>query len=301
MYGLVLMAALSTAPTTVGSDAMVMSAAPVMVSGCTGSSCAGSMMVVGSSCFGSSCTGSSCYSSSSCFGSSCHSSSCYSSCHGSLFPLFPGLRSRITSRFSCHGSSCHSSCYSSSCYSSCHSSACYGSSYRSSCTGSCYSSSCHGSSCTGCYSAAVYYGQASFAPTHGMVIGSSLAGDASGCFSVGSASYPTITINNTDTKMASAQANAAPARITVELPASAKLYVDGVLKTAEGTLRNFHTPDLSKGQSYYYDLKAEMTIDGATITDEKRVIVKAGESLNESFPKMLAALKTSKTTELAKK
>ncbi len=147
----------------------------------------------------------------------------------------------------------------------------------------------------------MYYGQASFAPTHGVVIGSSLSGDASGCFSVGSASYPTITIDNTDTKMTSAKANAAPARITVELPASAKLYVDGVLKTSEGTVRNFHTPDLSKGQSYYYDLKAEITIDGATITDEKRVIVKAGESLNESFPKMLAALKTSKTTELAKK
>lgn len=147
----------------------------------------------------------------------------------------------------------------------------------------------------------MYYGQASFAPTHGVVIGSSLAGDASGCFSFGSASYPTITIDNTDTKLATAKLNAAPARITVELPASAKLYVDGVLKVSEGSVRNFHTPDLSKGQSYYYDLKAEITIDGNTITDEKRVIVKAGEALNESFPKMVAALKTSKTTELAKK
>jgi uncharacterized protein (TIGR03000 family) len=290
MYSLVLMAALSTAPNTVASDATVMVApAPVVLSGCTGSSCSGSFVM--GSCFGSSCTGSSCYSSSACFGSSCHSSSCYSSCGGctgrSLFPLFPGLRSRLASRFGCTGTSCHSSCYSSSCHSSCYGSACYGSSYRSSCTGS----SCTGSSCTGCYGGAVYYGQSSFAPSNVIVVGSSLAGD----------SYGTITIDNTDTKLATAKLNAAPARITVEVPASAKLYVDGVLKTAEGSVRNFHTPDLAKGQSYYYDLKAEITIDGVTMTDEKRIVVKAGETLNESFPKMVAALKGSKTTELAKK
>ena len=133
------------------------------------------------------------------------------------------------------------------------------------------------------------------------MIGSSLAGDASGSFNVASANVPTIKIDNTDTKMTTANLNATSARITVDLPASAKLYVDGVLKTAEGSVRNFHTPDLVKGQSYYYDLKAEITIDGTTITDEKRIIVKAGETLNESFPKMIAALKTSKTSELAKK
>jgi uncharacterized protein (TIGR03000 family) len=133
------------------------------------------------------------------------------------------------------------------------------------------------------------------------VIGSSLTGDATGSFNVSSAQYPTITIDNTDTKLATTKLNAAPARITVELPASAKLYVDGVLKNSEGLVRNFHTPDLTKGQSYYYDLKAEITIDGNTITDEKRIIVKAGETINEAFPKMVAALKASKSTELAKK
>ena len=226
MYGLVLMTALSTAPTVPASDGLMPT--PIVLSSCTGLSagCTGCTGCTGVSYFASSCTGSSCYSSS-CFGSSCHSTSCYSSgcysssCHG-RGPLFPRIRALLSGRFggchstscyssSCYSSSCHSSaCYSSSCYgSSCHSSGCYSSSNRSGCYGSgCYSSS-YGS---GCYSSGpVYYGQASFAPSAPVVIGSSLYGDAMGNFSV--ASLPTIKIDRSETRATSAKPETAPARI----------------------------------------------------------------------------------------
>jgi len=133
-----------------------------------------------------------------------------------------------------------------------------------------------------------------------MVVGSSLAGDSYGNFSM-QPNYPTITINNRDTLVAQAKADSAPARISLEVPANAKVYVDGAIRSGEGTTRHFHTPDLLRNQTYYYDVKAEAVIDGKTVIEEKKLLVRGGDALEESFPKLLVAAQKFLGADVAKK
>jgi uncharacterized protein (TIGR03000 family) len=89
------------------------------------------------------------------------------------------------------------------------------------------------------------------------------------------------------------------ANLKFTLPAGAALYVDGRKTGGEGTERSFYTPPLEAGQKYFYDVRAEITIDGKVVVEEKRVLVQAGAEISESFPKVLAA--ASGTTTVAGK
>src|SRR5436190_218533 len=60
-----------------------------------------------------------------------------------------------------------------------------------------------------------------------------------------------------------------PAKLVVEVPADAKLYVDDQLMKTTAARRVFNTPTLEKGQTYYYILRAEMAIDGKTVSETK--------------------------------
>jgi len=73
------------------------------------------------------------------------------------------------------------------------------------------------------------------------------------------------------------------ARITVKLPADARLYVDDVLCPLTSGTRSFDTPELSAGQRYYYTLKAETVRDGETRSSRKRVVVEAGKEVTVEF------------------
>jgi uncharacterized protein (TIGR03000 family) len=73
------------------------------------------------------------------------------------------------------------------------------------------------------------------------------------------------------------------AKITVKLPADARLYVDGTLCPLTSELRTFTTPELDAGQKYYYTLKAEVVRGGETRTSRKRVIVEAGKDVTVEF------------------
>jgi uncharacterized protein (TIGR03000 family) len=90
----------------------------------------------------------------------------------------------------------------------------------------------------------------------------------------------------------------APARLTIELPANAKLIVDGRATRGEGVTRQFHTPPLPAGQAFYYEMRAEMELNGKVEVEEKRVVVRAGQSLNESFAKLTAVAAESKATSV---
>jgi len=97
-------------------------------------------------------------------------------------------------------------------------------------------------------------------------------------------------------------AKAAPAvsatcKLTVELPADAKFYVDDQLTKGEGTQRFFHTPELPHGKTFFYDLKAEITVEGKVVVENKRVLVRGGEALSESFPKLIAAANSGMSKE----
>jgi uncharacterized protein (TIGR03000 family) len=74
------------------------------------------------------------------------------------------------------------------------------------------------------------------------------------------------------------------ARLTVEVPTEAKLWVDGFeTKTSGASVRSFTTPELDAGQDYYYILKIETVRDGKTTTETKQVTVRAGEETRASF------------------
>jgi uncharacterized protein (TIGR03000 family) len=83
------------------------------------------------------------------------------------------------------------------------------------------------------------------------------------------------------------------ARLIVELPPDALLYVDDQPTKATAERRVFQTPDLEKGQAYYYDLRIEAMRDGKPFSENRRVVVRPGEEVLADF-KNPAATATAK-------
>jgi uncharacterized protein (TIGR03000 family) len=73
------------------------------------------------------------------------------------------------------------------------------------------------------------------------------------------------------------------AKVTVKLPAEAKLTVNGKPCPLTSSVRVFDTPVLEPGKSYYYTLKAELTRDGQTREETQRVAVSAGKQVTVEF------------------
>jgi uncharacterized protein (TIGR03000 family) len=80
------------------------------------------------------------------------------------------------------------------------------------------------------------------------------------------------------------------ANLKFKLPVEAKLYVDGRLTMIGGAERTFTTPPLAEGSQYYYDVRAEVIVNGKPVVEEKRVLVEAGATINQSFPVLFAAV-----------
>jgi len=91
---------------------------------------------------------------------------------------------------------------------------------------------------------------------------------------------------------------ATAARLTIELPADAVLYVDGEKVNGTGPTRNFHTPQLPAG-TFFYVLKAVVKVNDKPITETVRVVVKAGDAKTQSFGKLLAAVQGARSPALA--
>jgi uncharacterized protein (TIGR03000 family) len=73
------------------------------------------------------------------------------------------------------------------------------------------------------------------------------------------------------------------AKVRIELPADAQLYVDGTLMKTESAVRMFHTPALAPNQQYFYDLKAVIVRGGQTFTDTQQIVVRPGSLTTASF------------------
>jgi uncharacterized protein (TIGR03000 family) len=73
------------------------------------------------------------------------------------------------------------------------------------------------------------------------------------------------------------------ARVTVLLPADARLSVDGVALRAGSAKRTFDTPKIEPGRSYHYTFTAEVVRDGQTHTRNRRVYVEAGKEATVDF------------------
>lgn len=77
------------------------------------------------------------------------------------------------------------------------------------------------------------------------------------------------------------------ATITVQLPANAKLLVDGKATTSTSEIRRFTTPPLEAGKSFHYNFEARVEREGKIATISQRVEVRAGEQrdIRMSLPK----------------
>jgi uncharacterized protein (TIGR03000 family) len=76
------------------------------------------------------------------------------------------------------------------------------------------------------------------------------------------------------------------ARMIVEVPAEAKLFIDDKpMKTISGT-RSFSTPALVQGETYYYEVRIEVMRDGKPVSETKKVVIKPGEVAKVNFKTM---------------
>jgi uncharacterized protein (TIGR03000 family) len=73
------------------------------------------------------------------------------------------------------------------------------------------------------------------------------------------------------------------ARVVVSLPANGKLFVDDAPIANAAGVKTFRTPELSKGQQYYYEMRAEVVVDGKVVSQTRRVTVTAGELIRADF------------------
>src|SRR5262249_43377877 len=78
-------------------------------------------------------------------------------------------------------------------------------------------------------------------------------------------------------------ATSAPAKLLVELPAEGKLFVDGQRIRTTSERQEFNTPALEKGSTYYYEMRVESGRDGKSMSESKRILVKAGEQVRATF------------------
>jgi len=173
-------------------------------------------------------------------------------------------------------------------------------------------SSCYGS-CSGCHGGVIHTGSSAYGGCYGSSFPSMHGTVIHGSTSYYPSNTPTIISETIAPAISSPMVNPpadkpkdtekpkaadkpmtgtnAPAHLALTLPSDAKLFVDGQLIAGQGEKRQFHTPKLLAGQAYYYEFQAEFEFNGKRETETKRVVVRAGDSLSENFPKLIAAAK----------
>jgi uncharacterized protein (TIGR03000 family) len=76
------------------------------------------------------------------------------------------------------------------------------------------------------------------------------------------------------------------ARLIVEVPADAVVFIDDRPTTSTEAVRTFRTPELAAGQTYYYEVRAEVLRDGRRVSETKKVLMRAGEEARADFSDM---------------
>jgi uncharacterized protein (TIGR03000 family) len=111
----------------------------------------------------------------------------------------------------------------------------------------------------------------------------------SGCYGGGGMAMSPPVVGRAPTGMVSADpVSSAPAKVVVQLPSDAKLYADGQPVHFDPAGKSFTTPNLVRGETYEYTLKAETVQGGRTLFESKTVRVRAGETTQVAFDNLRA-------------
>ncbi len=178
--------------------------------------------------------------------------------------------------YSCCGccgyySSCYGCCgYYSGCYGCCgyYYSSCYG------CCG-CYGYSCwgcYGSYCSGCYGGVLY----SYYPS---------------CYGSVLVPPPPVKVAPEKPKLPKPMDDKKKeevSTVTIKAPTDVRLTVDGQPLAMRGTTQTFETPNLERGHTYTYVFRVEAKREGKSVTGERKVQVRAGESTEVDFSDLSA-------------
>lgn len=73
------------------------------------------------------------------------------------------------------------------------------------------------------------------------------------------------------------------ARVVVQVPTDAKLFIDGHEMKSTSGRRVFSTPQLQHGQTYYYVVRAQVEREGQVLSETQRVILQPGQQVTASF------------------
>lgn len=85
---------------------------------------------------------------------------------------------------------------------------------------------------------------------------------------------------------------ATSATVTVNLPATASLWFEGMRVPNLGSVRRFASPDLNPLLAYTYDIKATWMENGKVMTQSQRLIVRSGDRTTVTFPTTQPTLQT---------
>jgi uncharacterized protein (TIGR03000 family) len=74
------------------------------------------------------------------------------------------------------------------------------------------------------------------------------------------------------------------AHFTVEVPAAAEVFLEGIKTKQTGPSRAFVSPPLAPGKQYLYEVRARWTENGQVVEQTRSVVVSAGARLIVHFP-----------------
>lgn len=73
------------------------------------------------------------------------------------------------------------------------------------------------------------------------------------------------------------------ARLIVEVPANAKVFLNDQPTRSTSTVRSYLTPPLQTDETYFYVVRIETEIDGAPVSQTKRILLHVGEEVRTRF------------------
>ena len=88
----------------------------------------------------------------------------------------------------------------------------------------------------------------------------------------------------------------ASAQVTVDVPANARVWIDGTPTTSRGSVRKFITPPLKPGSRYTYQIKADWNDNGHERTQTQTVEFTAGAHVSVDFLAPQEATRLATTT-----
>src|SRR5262249_34874236 len=81
------------------------------------------------------------------------------------------------------------------------------------------------------------------------------------------------------------------ARVIFVVPEGARLHVDGkpVHQDDRGAVRTYTTRALGQGKRYFYDVRVEVVREGKPVSEDRRIILRAGSQIRADFTKVGSA------------